>query len=111
MVTTVRGGIGPSELLRFPAAGCGAPTCTPTWTASLPGFPGGQVAAAEDVLVVSSSTDPLLVFPEHCTDPCTPTFDLEGDTFWGAPLIDSGRIWVTRRIDGDQEVVALRPTG
>lgn len=107
---------GDTTLLRFPAAGCGAPSCAPTWTAQLEGFSAGHVAAA-DVLAIGTSDVPLAVFPDACNDPCPPLFTLDGDGFWGAPLIATGRIFVAGRfdLDGDDgekprwQFVALAP--
>lgn len=113
VVTTVESGIGPGVLHRFPANGCGDNTCTPSWSTAFDGFPGGQVAAAADVLVLSTSEEPLVVLPEECSDPCEPLFTADGETFWGAPIVHGGRIWVVARFDGqpDWELRAYRPAG
>jgi hypothetical protein len=116
LVVATYGSGGNTRILRFDANGCGASTCTPSWTAELDGFSGGQIAAAGDILAVNTSGAPLVVLPENCADPCSPLYSLPGEGFWGAPLISDGRIFAAGRFDVLQtphtsswSVVAVRP--
>jgi PQQ-like domain len=82
----------------FAAAGCGAATCAPLWTADA-GGPVSPAAVADGVLYVTSF-DRLLAFDAAgCGTPaCPPLWAAEDAGFW-APSVANGVVYTA---DGDR---------
>ena len=83
------------KLSAFPAKGCGATTCTPTWTAP---SAGGPPSVAGSVLFVGSADGHLRAFDARgCgAATCTPKWDTDvGAALWNAPAVSDGRVFVT----------------
>lgn len=98
-----------SRLLAFPVEGCGAATCPPSWTATLPGPAGSRPAIGGDVVYVGGEDGTLSAFAaDGCgAATCPPlwTATTPGDIV-GAPSIAGGRILVGS-VDGTVTAFAL----
>jgi hypothetical protein len=115
-----------SDLLAFPAAGCGALTCQPKWSAHLPNVPGVQVgtfdtAAFSDgvvfvkaVLVTAASPgQPPNVFDEvQAIDPATGRLLAQGDLASGAGTlaVRGSTVYYVRQPSFATDVVEVRAT-
>jgi outer membrane protein assembly factor BamB len=95
LTTGVSSGAG-GKLIAYPPGGCGAPTCAPVWTTTLPGNAIGGMAATEDLLFLATRDNTLAAYPTECTDGCAPLWSTDLGTRWLAspPIISRGRVVV-----------------
>jgi hypothetical protein len=81
-----------SELLAYPAAGCGATVCEPSWSAAVTGF--GQPVVGDDVVYVAND-GVIDAFPRNgCgAATCSPLATITtGTTSTGYPIFSDGRL-------------------
>jgi outer membrane protein assembly factor BamB len=84
------------ELAAFPLAGCGAATCTPTWTATLPGHATGRPTVGADVVYVGTSDGTVAAFAAGgCgSATCAPLWSQQiGDAISGSPIVHGGTVY------------------
>ena len=98
-------------LSTFDAAGCGAPTCAPAWTANLGGPTEGPAISGGGVVYQGMTDGRVLAFDAAgCgATTCTPLATL---TVAGTPsrlVVDGGRLFVTSTVNGVKTVTAYAP--
>jgi outer membrane protein assembly factor BamB len=92
--------------LAFDAAGCGAATCTPLWTASV----GGDPTVAGDVLYTSDGTSIHAYAAGGCgAATCDPLWSADTGGDPGPVVVSGGRLFVG--VDGRGLVSYARPPG
>ncbi len=112
-----------SSLLAFPAAGCGATTCSPAWTATVPSSPpisvtsfGGAAVASNGVLFVKTTTTlagrpPTISSAVRAFDPATGAqlsgvADIGSNT--GVLAVRGSTIYYTQEPGAATEVIHVR---
>ncbi|HET6952809.1 MAG TPA: PQQ-binding-like beta-propeller repeat protein [Acidimicrobiales bacterium] len=88
---------GDGRLAALPRAGCGAATCDPLWTGTVPGAAPGTVLAAGDVAYVATEAGTVAAFDlGGCgAATCDPLVTVSaGSAITGAPIVFEGRIVV-----------------
>lgn len=103
--------VGDGTLSTFDAAGCGAPTCAPAWTAHLGGPAAGPAISGGGVVYQGMTDGRVLAFDAAgCgATTCTP---LATVTVAGTPsrlVVDGGRLFVTSTASGVRTVSAFAP--
>jgi hypothetical protein len=84
------------ELAAFPLAGCGAATCSPTWTATLPGHATGRPTVGADVVYVGASDGTVAAFAAGgCgSATCGSLWSQDiGDAIAGSPIVHGGTVY------------------
>ncbi|HEY7071645.1 MAG TPA: PQQ-binding-like beta-propeller repeat protein [Acidimicrobiales bacterium] len=85
----------------LPAGGCGAATCTPTWTATLQAGPSGRASIGGDVVYVGHGRVVSALPVAGCgADTCAPLWEGTTTTTQGIsspPVIDNGELLVGNR--------------
>jgi outer membrane protein assembly factor BamB len=118
LFTSVPGALGvPDRLDAYPAAGCGAATCPPAWSAELDTLPntGGPVlqpAVAGGVVFLAGEGGILYAFDaEGCgAATCGPLWSgAAGSEITGAPAVSNGQVYVGTA-DGRLVAFGLPPT-
>jgi hypothetical protein len=93
-VYVITGCCSDSTLYAFSATcGVGGATCTPVWTADIPGGSGGVRPTVADGEVYVGSNAGLLAFPVSCNAaPCTPSW-VGGSGSFGTPAVYAGQVY------------------
>jgi PQQ-like domain len=109
------------RLLVFPAAGCGKPDCTPSWTAHIGGPAGSTAAPAVTATTVYTTSGTLfggvntdfhlMAFPAAgCgAATCKPlrTYDTGSGGAEGAPAVSGGRLFATTQNSPDPNTLGV----
>jgi outer membrane protein assembly factor BamB len=84
------------ELAAFPLAGCGAATCAPTWTATLPGRPTDRPTVDGDVVYVGTPSGVQAFAADGCgAATCTPIWDQPTSApVTGSPVVHNATVYV-----------------
>jgi len=101
-------GTGDGRVLAFDAAGCGAPTCAPTWDAPVGGATSGQPAVAGGVVFVGTTAGSVVALDAAgCgATSCAPVWSATvGTGAVGSPIVAAG----TLVVGTSSTTVALRP--
>jgi outer membrane protein assembly factor BamB len=86
------------EVVAFGAAGCGVPTCEPTWRAGLDGAPVGNLAVANGILFAGTAGGggQVSAFPASCAEAvCAPIATLPVEGTPTTLVVDGGLLLVT----------------